>query len=329
MQNRIGGSAMKRVRKLLIGAVSAFALSALPVHLDLGSLGSYDLSSAQAAKGGNGGGGGNGNGGGGNGGGGGKSNGGGHGNGGKAGGSSHSNKAGGKSASAAGHSGSLFSKSHSRSGKVTQKSKSSSQFAEKRGSASKVKAAKANSVRTELAALPQTMVAPELQATVKEKNLHAKLAGLNSLNRNYHAYLNSQDPRMAAIRDYVTAYAELEANFDEAFAASDLSTIYSQDPTLSDPTLSDLQDRLNELRDQDTLSREEEIEKDALEAFLDGADDEALKEALLDAANKNRVEQYGDNYLDGDVMDWAREVLGVGDAIGKIDEVRESLETSN
>ncbi len=47
---------MKRIRNLLIGAVSVFALSALPLHLDLGSLGSYDLSSAQAAKGGNGGG---------------------------------------------------------------------------------------------------------------------------------------------------------------------------------------------------------------------------------------------------------------------------------
>ena len=48
---------MKRVRNIVIGAVSVFALSALPLHLELGSLGSYDLSSAQAAKGGNGGGG--------------------------------------------------------------------------------------------------------------------------------------------------------------------------------------------------------------------------------------------------------------------------------
>ena len=55
---------MKRLRNIVIGAVSVFALSALPLHLDLGSLGSYDLSGAQAAKGGNGGGGGNGNGGG-------------------------------------------------------------------------------------------------------------------------------------------------------------------------------------------------------------------------------------------------------------------------
>ena len=143
----IGGSAMKRLRNIVIGAVSVFALSALPLHLDLGTLGSYDLSSAQAAKGGNGGGGGNGNGGGKGGGGGGNGNGhsGGNGKGGKAGGSSHATKAGGKSASAADHSRSLFSKGRARSGKVTQKSKSSSQLAEKRGSTSKAKVAKEQS----------------------------------------------------------------------------------------------------------------------------------------------------------------------------------------
>ena len=366
---------MKRIRKLLIGAVSVFALSALPLHLDLGSLGSYDLSSAQAAKGGNGGGGGNGNGGGGNGGGGGKSNGGGHGNGGKAGGNSHASKAGGKSASAAGHSGSLFGKSHSRSGKVTPKSKSSSQFTEKRGSASKVKAAKANSVRTELAALPQTMVAPELQATVKEKNLHAKLAGLNSLNRNYHAYLNSQSPRFASIATFVrdsaefdiaterlaAAEAELAAaqtDFDARVASSGVVPYDGAIGVYDDPTLAELEARLDHLNSVPVAPEDEmawAAERDALESVLAsseadaladaetsfadaetiadeaavGTDDEALRAALLGAANKNRVQQYGDDYLDDNVMDWARDVLGVGDDFGKIDEVRESLETSD
>ena len=188
---------MKRLRNIVIGAVSVFALSALPLHLDLGSVGSYDLSSAQAAKGGNGGGGGNGNGGGKGGGGGGNGHSGGNGKGGKAGGSSHATKAGGKSASAADHSRSLFSKGRARSGKVTQKSKSSSQLAEKRGSTSKAKVAKAKPVRTELAALPETMVAPELLATVKEKNLNAKLGRLNSLKRNVNAYINSKSLKLA------------------------------------------------------------------------------------------------------------------------------------
>lgn len=39
----------------------------------------------------------------------------------------------------------------------------------------------------------------------------AKTPGLRSLNRNYHAYLNSKDPRMTAIAAYALAYAEFEA----------------------------------------------------------------------------------------------------------------------
>ena len=53
------------------------------------------------------------------------------------------------------------------------------------------------------------MVTPEWKSHFKEKNFHAKLAGLNSLNRNYHAYLNSQSPRMASIRTFVLDSADL------------------------------------------------------------------------------------------------------------------------
>ena len=60
-----------------------------------------------------------------------------------------------------------------------------------------------------------------------------------------------------------------------------------------------------------------------------GLDDEALEQALLDAANKNRVAQYGDDYVNDDVMDWTKDVLGVGDAVGKIDEVEDTLEVDS
>jgi hypothetical protein len=56
-----------------------------------------------------------------------------------------------------------------------------------------------------------------------------------------------------------------------------------------------------------------------------GTDDEALKVALLDAANDNRVAEYGDDYM----MGWAKDLLGVGDAFGKIGEVRETLEPAS
>lgn len=101
--------------------------------------------------------------------------------------------------------------------------------------------------------------------------LRAELAGLNSLNRNYRAYLNSSDPRMSAIRNYVTAYATYEL-------ASGIDTV---------PT----------------------------DAALD---DEALRAALQAAAKPGAV-------VDDATLDWAKELLGVGPAVGKIDEIRKEL----
>lgn len=72
-----------------------------------------------------------------------------------------------------------------------------------------------------------------LDSVPKQKPSHramkAELGGLNSLGRNYHAYMNSSDPRMAAIRDYAMAYAafELENGIDSI----------PSDPTLDDEAL--------------------------------------------------------------------------------------------
>ena len=44
-------------------------------------------------------------------------------------------------------------------------------------------------------------------------------------------------------------------------------------------------------------------------------------------ANENRVREYGDDYVDEEMLDWAKQVLGVGDYDGKIDEIREATET--
>lgn len=59
----------------------------------------------------------------------------------------------------------------------------------------------------------------------------AKTPGLRSLNRNYHAYLNSNDPRMTAVAAYALAYAEFEA-------ANGVDAIPT-DPELSDEALRD------------------------------------------------------------------------------------------
>lgn len=107
-------------------------------------------------------------------------------------------------------------------------------------------------------------------AAVKPKSVGADTAGLRSLNRNYHAYLNSNDPRMAAISAYAIAYAEFEAEF-------------GPDAIPTDPALSD------------------EALREALESFTKGG--VVTEDALLEA----------------------KEILGVGPAVGKIDQIRETL----
>ena len=221
-----------------------------------------------------------------------------------------------------------------------------------------------------MAALPANAPVP----AAKPKNFHAKLAGLNSLNRNYHAYLNSNSPRMAAISAFVMASAEFDlaqeqvaeataaladaqADFAAAVNAAALTPYDGAVGVYDAPTVESLAERLNDLNNA-TVAPEDladwEAEVAAVENLLDsaeatavagtttsldeaelaaetasvGTDDEALKAALLDGANANRVAQYGDDYVDQEMMDWAKDLLGVGEAYGKIDEVRETLEGS-
>ena len=54
------------------------------------------------------------------------------------------------------------------------------------------------------------------RASVKSSKSDASYrAGLNSLNRNYHAYLNSNDPRFQDVFAYVREYAEYELKYGE------------------------------------------------------------------------------------------------------------------
>lgn len=67
--------------------------------------------------------------------------------------------------------------------------------------------------------------------TANVKAVHSNTAGINSLNRNYHAYLNSNDPRMAGVSAYAIAYAEFEAENG--------TDVIPTDPALSDEALRD------------------------------------------------------------------------------------------
>ncbi|MBB4568709.1 hypothetical protein [Rhizobium leucaenae] len=113
----------------------------------------------------------------------------------------------------------------------------------------------------------------EKHGVTKTKTQAAALGSLNSLKRNYHAYMNSKDPKMAAIRAYVMDYAEFE-----------LKNGTNAVPT--DPALSD----------------------------------EALRSAL---AQESKTGVVTDKTLAE-----AKDILGVGPAVGKIDQVRDALERS-
>ncbi|MCW0001164.1 hypothetical protein OE766_23370 [Pararhizobium sp. YC-54] len=107
-------------------------------------------------------------------------------------------------------------------------------------------------------------------AKAKTNTADSNTAGIRSLNRNYHAYLNSNDPRMAAISAYAIAYAEFEAENG--------TDVIPTDPALSDDAL-----------------------RDALASFTK------------------------DGVVTDDTLETAKDILGVGPAVGKIDQIRDTL----
>ncbi|MEZ2218797.1 hypothetical protein [Rhizobium sp. RCC_161_2] len=111
------------------------------------------------------------------------------------------------------------------------------------------------------------------KTTATKAKTAAELGSLNSLKRNYHAYMNSKDPKMAAIRAYVMDYAEFE-----------LKNGTNAVPT--DPALSD----------------------------------DALRSALAQGSKTGVVTDK--------TLAEAKDILGVGSAVGKIDQVRDALEQS-
>jgi len=197
----------------------------------------------------------------------------------------------------------------------------------------------------------------------KLKNIHAQLAGLNSLNRNINGLMNSSDPRMDGVRDYMGAYMQIpDAEAALAAATADLAsaqqafdtrvagyglTSYDGSYVYDGASLDDLSNHLSELNAQsltDPTNTDLIAERDALASALDdlnasqelmdltGAQltydtaatdlttlqdattDDVLTAALIDAANKNRIAQYGDDYITPDILEWARNALGIDPA---------------
>lgn len=206
-------------------------------------------------------------------------------------------------------------------------------------------------------------------------NLHSKLAGLNSLNRNINGLMNSADPKMVEIRAFVQASAELAAaqialtaanetlgtaqsNYDALVGSFGLTAFDGDPNAYSDTSLGGLQQRLADLNaiilaDPSNLAAADEAnalalaietvtmsgelaalqaaqtevatQTAAVTAGLAATTDEMLIEALMVAANDNRVAEYGDGYVDPALLDWAKQRLGVGDYDGLIDAYIASL----
>lgn len=119
----------------------------------------------------------------------------------------------------------------------------------------------------------KSLSAKNAAADIRQKNPASELAGLNSLNRSYKAYMHTSDPRMTAIAAYAMAYARFE--LDNGI-----------EPAIDDPVLGDA----------------------------------ALEDALAAATRSGEVSPAA--------FDEAKTILGVGEADGKIDQIRESLSYS-
>ncbi|RRH94805.1 hypothetical protein EH240_26320 [Mesorhizobium tamadayense] len=160
-------------------------------------------------------------------------------------------------------------------------------------------------------------------ATPKEKNIHAKLGRLNSLQRNINAYMNSKSKKFASIQAYVTQAAaaqNAQAKLDAANAqlAADQATLAGLTTQLADLNATDttgftpeqqaaLDAQIADVQSQidaqnTTITGDTQAVADA-QAAADAAvapDDASLDAALQDMANKP---------VDQEVTDWAKGVL--------------------
>lgn len=192
----------------------------------------------------------------------------------------------------------------------------------------------------------------------KEKNLNAMLAGLNSLHRNPNALLHSRDPRMVGIVNYAKAVVTYETSLTSAItdaqaslmdAQAAIDTLNAQLATLqaapvdetTDPDgyadwqaqieaintqITAAQDTLQTAQDDVTVAETAYANAQAAD-FQDSpvTDETALTAAIIAAANRNRVTQYGAGYPTPQMITWVENAIGVGSSTGIID----TLEASN
>ncbi len=113
----------------------------------------------------------------------------------------------------------------SRSSKSNNSNSSRSSKSNNSNSSRSSKASNGNANRT----VPKASLHQHPTPETREINLHARLKGLNSLNRNINGLMNSSDPKMDLFREFVMASAGHEqalATFTDAAASFDADGSY-------------------------------------------------------------------------------------------------------
>ena len=172
-----------------------------------------------------------------------------------------------------------------------------------------------------------TDITVNTKSVPKDKNIHAKLGRLNSLQRNINAYMNSKSKKFAAIQAFVTQSA-IAQNAEAAAAAADATAEAAQaeldglkadltklqaDPSATTAQIQALNDQITAQQDvvdaADTKAAQ--AEADAKAATV-GTDPASLNAALTEMANKP---------VDAEVTTWAEGVLA-----DKIDQAAAALQ---
>jgi hypothetical protein len=140
----------------------------------------------------------------------------------------------------------------------------------------------------------------------KERNLKAQLGGLNSLKRNINGLMNSSDPRMDGIREFIVASVALDAAEAESAAAieaflaakGDYLDLLDELNLTPDTTPASLREQIDAIvipeddpATLDVIEGEAELaEKLALETALTEIEDSGLWTALVDASDAAQAE---------------------------------------
>ncbi|MBZ9737704.1 MULTISPECIES: hypothetical protein [unclassified Mesorhizobium] len=145
----------------------------------------------------------------------------------------------------------------------------------------------------------------------KEKNIHAKLGRLNSLQRNINAYMNSKSKKFAAIQAFVTQSAKAKNAQTQLDALNaQLAALTSLTPeeiaAMSPEDQAALPGQISDLTEQ--VAAQQKV----VDAAAVGTDPASLDAALTDMANKP---------VDAEVTAWAQGVLA-----GKIDQAAAKLQ---